>query len=582
MSYKPRSLFRLIEEINQTLFLPHIQRPFVWEEEQMLRLFDSLMRNYPIQTFLFWRTRDEIKARKFMEEVNWDADLSDYYEPNVSKDGLEKVFVLDGQQRLQSLYAIFRGAITSQDNKRAEAYFDVTSGIAPDELGLMFKAQFSTDRLSLPWYRVADAVGKDSQRNAEEIADRLNEALDAFESSRSGLSPIEVKARERRVRRNISQLISLLREEKYFWIQELDGVANEFPYRRVLDIFVRVNSGGTKLDASDLMFAAMKEGWQEIEEVIEETTELLNGTNLKFDKTFPLKCLLVTLGSGAEASPDKFVGAEGEALLAKMNTGWAKAETAFQELRDFLKNDLKIYADKVIRSYNSFIPLFDYLYHNPKPSESSRSAMGAYYYKSQLFGWYSQSTDSIVNALHAIVGKSPLVAFPLEEVKEYFKKRGNEIELRKDHLNQTRLRYILLNLIYVDQMGSSPFDVKFKGNDPHVDHIYPQSMLRSRLGFLSADINHVGNFRFVGATDNIRKRAELPSSYFLRLRQSGVDIEKHLLLVPEATDPAKLAFDRASYIGFRDRRLERMWEILSARVNPEMARRHDAGHQPQP
>jgi uncharacterized protein with ParB-like and HNH nuclease domain len=65
MSYKPCSLFRLIEEINRRLFLPHIQRPFVWEEEQMLRLFDSLMRNYPIQTLLFWRTKDEIKARKF-------------------------------------------------------------------------------------------------------------------------------------------------------------------------------------------------------------------------------------------------------------------------------------------------------------------------------------------------------------------------------------------------------------------------------------------------------------------------------------------------------------------------------------
>ena len=44
----------------------------------MLRLFDSLMRNYPIQTLLLWRTKDEIKARKFMEQITWDADLSDY------------------------------------------------------------------------------------------------------------------------------------------------------------------------------------------------------------------------------------------------------------------------------------------------------------------------------------------------------------------------------------------------------------------------------------------------------------------------------------------------------------------------
>ena len=58
----------------------------------MLRLFDSLMRNYPIQTFLFWRTKDEIKARKFMEQVEWDPDLTDFYEPNMSKAGVKKVF----------------------------------------------------------------------------------------------------------------------------------------------------------------------------------------------------------------------------------------------------------------------------------------------------------------------------------------------------------------------------------------------------------------------------------------------------------------------------------------------------------
>src|SRR4030095_2784055 len=120
------------------------------------------------------------------------------------------------------------------------------------------------------------------------------------------------------VRRNVSQISSLLREERHFWIQELDGVANEYPYRTVLDIFVRVNSGGTKLDASDLMFAAMKEGWDEIEEAIEETTELLNSTNLEFDKTFPLKCLLVVHGRGAEASSEKFTGTDGAQLLKEM------------------------------------------------------------------------------------------------------------------------------------------------------------------------------------------------------------------------------------------------------------------------
>lgn len=573
MSYKPRTLFRLIEDINSSLYLPHIQRPFVWEEEQMLRLFDSLMRSYPIQTLLFWRTKDEIKARRFMPQVEWDADLSDYYEPNVSKSGYEKVFVLDGQQRLQTLYATFAGAITLESKERAEAYFDVTSGAEPVDGGLLYLLKFSATPLELPWYRVADLLGRDAQRNAEELSDRINDALDGREWTvpiEQRLAEKERKARQKRVRRNAAQLVSLLREEKHFWVQELDGVANQYPYRTVLDIFVRVNSGGTKLDASDLMFAAMKEGWDEIEEAIEETTELLNSTGLGFDKTFPLKCLLVVHARGAEASSDKFTGPDGAKLLQEMKSSWDRAEQAFQELRDFLKTELKVYADKLVRSYNSFIPLFDYFYFNPKPNERSKALMRGYYYKAQLFGWFSQSTDTVINSLHNVVGKAIPAGFPMVEIKEHFRSRYQTVELGREHLNQTRLRFILLNLVYVDQMGSSPFDVKFKGNEPHIDHIYPRHALLTKLDLPGGDVNTLGNYRFVGATDNIRKRAELPASYFSRLRTAGTPIEKHLLLDDFSNNPSNLAFDTATYTDFRNRRAERIWEICNRAVNPEL------------
>src|SRR5438552_9520740 len=105
MSYKPDSLFSLLEQLNVSIFLPHIQRPFVWEEDQMRRLFDSLMRNYPIQTLLFWRTKDAIKARRFMQTIEWDAVLSELYDKSRSAKDVEKTFVLDGQQRLQTLYS---------------------------------------------------------------------------------------------------------------------------------------------------------------------------------------------------------------------------------------------------------------------------------------------------------------------------------------------------------------------------------------------------------------------------------------------------------------------------------------------
>ena len=118
MAYKPRSLFSLIEDIdNKKLVLTHIQRALVWEEHQSRRLFDSLMRNYPIQTFLFWRTKDPIKVREFMPCIDWDADLHDLYNEQKSEAGIEKTFVLDGQQRLQTLYALFNGQIAGGDAK---------------------------------------------------------------------------------------------------------------------------------------------------------------------------------------------------------------------------------------------------------------------------------------------------------------------------------------------------------------------------------------------------------------------------------------------------------------------------------
>ncbi len=574
MSYKPRSLFRMIEDVNRSLFLPHIQRPFVWDEDQMRRLLDSLMRNYPIQTLLFWRTKDEIKSRKFMLTVEWDPNLSDFYDEEKSREGVEKVLVLDGQQRIQTLLALFQGGVEGATlGQRREAYIDLTSGSDIDDDGFLYRVQFSAEPLNAAWLRLPDLTGRFNQRNAEEIADEINDRIE----NELDESTDDRKRREKLVRRNVSQLVSLLREERFFWVQELDGVAEKFPYGTVLDIFVRVNSGGTKLNAGDLMFAAMKEGWAEIEERIEEVTELLNGDCLSFDKSIPLKCLLVAHGKGAELTPKKFADADARNLLEKVKEDWDRAEATFRQLRDFLVQDLRIDTPAVIRSYSSFVPLFDYLFHNPKPDELSRQLMRAYHYKAQLFNWYRARTDNILNMMHRIVGGRLQTGFPIEAVKEFFGRNNYYVELTRDHVAETRLRYILLQLVYVQQFGTGPFDVRFKDNSPHIDHIYPQHGLRTHFGLPTSEINHLGNYRFVGATDNIRKRGEQPSSYFQRLKNAQIQIEKHLLLRDVSQNPSLLAWDVASYRSFRDRRLERIFDIASHAVNVEIFIRNGEG-----
>lgn len=562
MSYKPRSLFTLIEDVNRNILLPHIQRPFVWEREQMSKLFDSLMRNYPIQTFLFWRTKEFIKARKFMESVEWDPDLSDYYDEARSAAGVEKTFVLDGQQRLQTLYALFAGSVRdTESGPDFLAYADVTAGEDADD-GIVYPLKFATDSPGPEWYRLRDLREGDGSRNAEEIAEHVNERIDA---ARPDELADTRKTRERRVRRSIAQICSLLREERHFWVETLDGIAQPYPYRTVLDIFVRVNSGGTRLEPADLMFAAMKEGSPDIEERVEDMTALLNADGLAFDKSTVLKCLLVALGRGSEATPEKFEGDVGRQTLQQVDQAWPQAQAAFEQLRDFLLQDLRLSSDSLVRSYLAFIPVFDFFFHNPKPGDAAFASMRAYVYRAQLFNWFRARTDQILNTLHGVAGKPLDRQFPLAQITTHFSKETTE--LRSEHLLDNRLRVMLLHLVYVERFGSDPFKFKFRGNAPQIDHIYPQSLLRRDLNFGTADVNHLGNFRFVGAAENNRKRAEKPASYFARLKAAGAPIEKHLLVADYANDPTLLVWNREAYVAFRDRRLAEIEKIAKKVVN---------------
>src|SRR4051794_10358475 len=93
-------------EANGGFWLPNIQRPFVWSEDQIEKLFDSIMRAYPISTLLIWRTKEPIKHRRFIDHWKSSLRVSDAY---VTDTTAAKGLVLDGQQRLQSLYIGLKG-----------------------------------------------------------------------------------------------------------------------------------------------------------------------------------------------------------------------------------------------------------------------------------------------------------------------------------------------------------------------------------------------------------------------------------------------------------------------------------------
>lgn len=570
MAYKPRSLFRIINSLNSEIYLPHIQRPFVWDKDQMSRLFDSLMRGYPIQTLLLWKTNEEIKTRKFMDVINPDMDLHLLYEPNKSDHGVEKVFVLDGQQRIQTLFCLYSGKLKNGNNgTELEAYIDITSDKIDEITNQVYNIQFldALAKHQLPLFRLKDLSSKFERKSAEDISDEVNELLDDIINDQGE----EKRKRERIVRKNISRMRSILTEENHFWVEELDGISNEYSYNTVLEIFVRVNSGGTKLDGSDLMFAAMKELSATIEENLENTAVLLSNGGLNFEIEVILKCILLVNNKGATVSPKKFTGTDGRKLVEIIDAEWdSKYTPAFQALRDFIAIELKIDNPKTIRSYNSLVPIFEYFFNNQSPSHENIARLKAFYYKAQIFNWFSSQTDGILDYLHNnFLKDSASKDFPMQGILDYFS-INRKLRTSFDYkiLREHSLRYFLLHLLYVEVNNTSAFNVALKNNAPHIDHIYPKSKLsREPFNLPSNEINHIGNYRIVGATDNIRKRAEIPSSYFKRLKSSSVDIKKHLLIDYYSQDPERMIMDEATYTDFRDKRTQEIYNIIEPKIN---------------
>jgi len=132
---------------------------------------------------------------------------------------------------------------------------------------------------------------------------------------------------------------------------------------------------------------------------------------------------------------------------------------------------------------------------------------------------------------------------------------------------------MILNLVYQEKFGASLFNSQFPGNYPNIDHIYPRSRLKN-LGLKGDDINHLGNFRLVGATDNKRKRAENPDAHFSRMLEARVPVADHLLAEPWASRPELMSLDFSTYEKFRKARAAEILKLAKQIVDPEREEFH--------
>lgn len=303
-----QSLQQLMLDVNnKVLLLPALQRKYTWKTKQIVELFDSLMQGYPINTIMLWEVEHLAQTKldfyEFLDpryhKESENTLLTDEQKQMVGKHQI----VIDGQQRITSLYIAFYG---SYDGKKLCLRLDKEA--SDDDEGLKYDFRFLTDteisrleRKGQVWMKVSEVVAADFKRNKCEREHGIRDKH--FEEFASN---------------TIERLEDVFKRSKLtgFVIKDCEDLDS------VLDIFVRTNSGGKPLTKGDLLLSSLTTSWANSEnanarDYVDKQVIKLVGEETGFEiKTdWVLKCfvflndspLTMSVGSFQKAAIPSFV-----------------------------------------------------------------------------------------------------------------------------------------------------------------------------------------------------------------------------------------------------------------------------------
>lgn len=436
-------------------WLPNIQRPFVWSEDQICRLFDSILREYPISTLLIWKTTSKIRHRKFIDNWHSDLRLSDFYE---SENELKKCLVLDGQQRLQSLYIGLKGSYESQ-----ELYFDILSGDVRAPEDIKFKFSFLSTAFGVfPYVKFKDLIFTEKKRR--ELRENII-AVAKRELTQSEKDKLDD---------NLYIIDKTFKMDEFITYQELDSIDNPTLYKDddVVEVFIRANSGGTRLSKSDLLFSLLSSSWDFADKKMEELLESLNKHGFNFDRDFVLKSCLVLLNKKARYEVAKF---REEGVREAIERNWDLITKSIKDVLDFVRGKTYIQCDRAMPTYLVLIPLVYFRYHFPESWRQAKN-IDTYLLRCSLAGAFGGVPDNLIDQL---VNKiSGAKQFHLEEMFGVIRSQNRSLEVTEEKLWQmgygSKTIHLLFNLWYRDFEHTPAYE----NNYPQIDHIFPQSALK--------------------------------------------------------------------------------------------------------
>jgi hypothetical protein len=544
MGYQTKSIREAVQLISQNkMFLPEIQRKFVWKESQIEGLFDSIILGYPIGTFLFWKvTREAIISQsmnlyEFIRDFHQRDNSQNAKAPNPPVNDYEFYYVvLDGQQRLSSLYIALQGSVAMKKPKAwkkadksfpvKELFFNLDS--APDAKGVddetvRFKFFESAPSEGL-WYKVKDILS---------FTDMMKVALYARDSGfdeRQSANLMNLFAKINGTNDTAGNSII-----NFYEIDEQD-------YDDVLNIFVRVNSSGTPLSKSDLLFSTMVANWQGARDEMDGLIKKLNkqGEGFSFNSDFVMRSALALVDAPASLKIQNFK----TDTIDRIKVSWPNIKQALESLVSFL---VKYgFSDQYISSYNALIPIAYYLFKGGSLKDNEME-FRRYFFVAQVKNIFGVASNAAIDATRGALksidpGKTPFTLSLFKDIHlvgdRDFSLNDSLIDRCFEGFDLGRETFMVLSLLYPE--------LKLDQVQWHQDHVHPFAGFDTkRLSKLIPDKERIQRWQMM--------RNKLPNLELLEGKENESKNDSTLIewlakgnkvkFLPEATDYSVTNFE---------------------------------------
>lgn len=495
------SIFEAIHNIkNEKYVMPAFQRQYCWSMYQIEKLWDSILLDYPVSTFLFWHLDDEnitcdTYFCNFLQAVTFDnrkqADSTNY-ELSTIDVSRTNTAILDGQQRLTSLFLSLLGEASirpkfSRKSTRTKVLSKLVIELNKNKLDVD-EDEYNSKKYDI---KFSDKVGKLSPTQFD-IKEIINEKFQDKNSREKSIEEVvnNVPADSKDYARNVlSKLCSKIYEEKLIRYTEIYGMKQD----DALEMFVRFNSGGKALKKSEITMSILEAYWPNSKT---QFGQILVDDFEGFGTDFIIRSALMLYGDVVKSTINKQIADE-------LHNNWNDFKKALKNLADILKN-FKIDIKRFSNSWNVLLPIIYFIYWNPNFSDNKK-AIKAYLIRAVLFTFFQSGTTS-----------------KLQQMKSYINENNREITIDLlNQINDLRVTEAKIEDILNEEKGSRvagealyylSLDWINKNYKYEQDHLHPYDRFDSSKP-ISVSMEDWGRWR--------NNRNRLPNLQLLEGRSNG-------------------------------------------------------------